>query len=86
MLQTSYQYYLSKDTDWPKSIKQELATVGLYELFINNHDNEIPAEITICRRLVDIFGQSAFANVSNCNSKLSKLTYSMMKTKIYVQL
>ena len=80
ILKTSYQNSLSKDLNWPNSIKQELATAGLYERFINHQDNEIPVENAIFQRLVDMFHQSAFAEISNDKSKLR--TYSLMKTEI----
>ena len=80
IVQKSYQNSLSKDIGWSNNIKQELATVGLYEIFITHRDNEISAEMQLSRRLVDIFHQSAFAAINKCDSKLR--TYSLMKTKI----
>ena len=80
IVQKSYQNSLSKDIGWSNNIKQELATVGLYEMFITHRDNETPAEMQLFRRLVDIFHQSTFVAINKCDSKLR--TYGLMKTKI----
>ena len=80
MLRYSYQNAVINDLAWCIRIKQELACVGLSELFLNMEGSMATAGNTMFKRLVDIFHQETFAEISNPNSKLR--TYSLMKTKI----
>ena len=80
ILQLSYQNLVCNELEWVTKIKQELSSVGLFELFLNQQENNVPVENIVFRRLVDIFHQSSFAEINNINSKLR--TYSLMKTKI----
>ena len=80
MLRYSYQNAVINDLVWCIRIKQELACVGLSELFLNMEGSMATAGNTMFKRLVDIFHQETFAEINNPNSKLR--TYSLMKTKI----
>ena len=47
LLQRSYQYSLETNSIWTKSVEHELASVGLYDLFLNNGSNVMSVENTL---------------------------------------
>ena len=80
ILQYAYMNMASNELEWYTKIRQELATVGLYGLFLNQQKNNVLVENIAFNRFVDIFHQNAFAEIKSDSSKLR--TYSLFKTEI----
>ena len=88
----SYQSSVDNNLVWSNSVKQELETNGLYNIYLNNNNNSSnnnnndrsskrkPIENIFFQRVVDIFHQNAFAEIRENDSKLR--TYSIIKKEI----
>ena len=92
IVQMSYQNSVENNLVWSNSVKQELETNGLYNIYLNNNNNSSnnnnndrsskrkPIENIFFQRVVDIFHQNAFAEIRKNDSKLR--TYSIIKKEI----
>ena len=66
----SFQNIVNKNFEWYKNIKQILENIGLGNILMGDTENP---EVEVFKRLVDIFHQNAFGEISNESSKLRTL-------------
>ena len=60
---SSYQNSVKNNLVWYDKIKNEFASAGLYGVFLQTDSNNMLVENILSQRLVDIFHQSAFAEI-----------------------
>ena len=77
MITKSYESAITHNLKWLTGIKTNLEEIGMYDAYLNKHDN---THIKSLQRLTDIFHQNTFSTIKQENSKLR--TYSIFKTEI----
>ena len=77
MITKSYESAITHNLKWIMGIKTNLEEIGMYDAYLNKHDN---THIKLLQRLIDLFPQNTFSTIKQENSKLR--TYSIFKKEI----
>ena len=70
IVQHSYKNAVANNVASPNRIQQELTTIGLFDMFLSAPNNTEHVDVVFFQRLIDIFHQTAFAQIREPQSKL----------------
>ena len=59
IVQDSYENAVTNNFSWTSRIREELSTIGLFDIFLSAANNTNQVDVTFFKRIVDIFHQTA---------------------------